>query len=71
MRKVKEIRDPLTDEIIYFKTHAGVVRMNNGMTVEDAVNLVINNHKSEDSEESSYTEDLTIVVDGITEGFII
>ena len=37
-RKIKDARDNSTNELIYFKGHAGATFMSNGATVEDAIN---------------------------------
>ena len=37
-RKIRDARDTLTNELIYFKSHAGATYMSNGATVEDAIN---------------------------------
>ena len=42
-RKIKDARDNSTNELIYFKGHAGATYMSNGATVEDTVNHILHN----------------------------
>lgn len=40
-RKIKDARETTTNELIYFKGHAGATFMSNGATVEDTINNLI------------------------------
>ena len=47
-RKVKDAKDIKTNELIYFRGHAKATYMNDGSTVEDAINTLSENNNSTD-----------------------
>lgn len=50
-RKIKNIKDLSTGELIYVKGHAKSIFMSDGSTVEDAIKLAASTGSSVDSEE--------------------
>ena len=45
-RKIKNAKDPSTNELIYFKSHAQATFMNNGLNVEEAITNLENSQNS-------------------------